>query len=122
MSASRCARARDCCVRGRREPRAREPQRAAPPRRPAHARRVAVLAVAAALFAAHVRRAPGDQGPERLIANFYTVPIALLAIEFGMRGGVLGAAVALVLVFAWGVLQTVNLGWLGYTSRGAACW
>lgn len=55
-----------------------------------------------------------------MIANFYVVPITLLAIEFGTRGGVIAAAVALGLVFAWSVLQTVHLGVLGYTARGAA--
>jgi signal transduction histidine kinase len=48
------------------------------------------------------------------------VPIALLAIEFGTRGGLIAAAVALGLVFAWSVLQAVHLGVLGYTARGAA--
>jgi signal transduction histidine kinase len=88
--------------------------------RPSHARRLAVLAVAAALFAVTFAARLAIRDPDALIANFYIVPIALLAIEFGTRAGVLAAALALGLVFAWSVLQTVHLGVLGYTARVAA--
>ena len=87
---------------------------------PSHARRLVVLAVAAALFAVTFAARLAIDDPDALIANFYVVPIALLAIEFGTRAGLLAAAVALGLVFAWSVLQTVHLGALGYTARGAA--
>jgi signal transduction histidine kinase len=87
---------------------------------PSHTRRLVVLAVAAALFALTFAARLAIDDPDALIANFYVVPITLLAIEFGTRGGVLAAAVALGLVFAWSVLQTVHLGVLGYTARGAA--
>jgi signal transduction histidine kinase len=88
--------------------------------RPSHTRRLVVLAIAAALFAVTFAARLAIKDPDALIANFYVVPIALLAIEFGTRGGVLAATVALGLVFAWSVLQTVHLGVLGYTARGAA--
>ena len=39
--------------------------------------------------------------PNALLANFYIVPIAVLAIEFGTRAGLLAAAVAFALVLAW---------------------
>jgi len=86
---------------------------------PSSRRRLAVLGVSAALFAVifAVRLAVDD--PDALIANFYVVPIALLAIEFGTRPGVLAALLALGLVFAWSVIQTVHVDALGYTSRGA---
>ncbi len=87
---------------------------------PSHTRRLVVLAVAAALFTLTFAARLAIDDPDALIANFYVVPITLLAIEFGTRGGVLAAAVALGLVFAWSVLQTVHLGVLGYTARGAA--
>ena len=88
--------------------------------RPSHTRRLVVLAVAAALFAVTFAARLAIKDPDALIANFYVVPIALLAIEFGTRAGVLAAAAALGLVFAWSVLQAVHLGVLGYTARVAA--
>ena len=88
--------------------------------RPSDTRRLAVLAVAAALFAATFAARLAIKDPDALIANFYVVPIALLAIEFGTRARSARAAVALGLVFAWSVLEDVHVGVLGYTSRGAA--
>ena len=87
---------------------------------PSPARRLAVLAAAAVLFAVTFAVRLAIKDPSALVANFYVVPIALLAIEFGTRAGVLGAGLALGLVFAWSALQTVHLGALGYTARGAA--
>ena len=82
-------------------------------------RRVAIAVVALALFTAvfAVRQLIDD--PSALVANFYAVPIALLAAEFGMRAGLAAAAFALGLVVAWGALRGVHLGWLGYLSRAA---
>ena len=88
--------------------------------RSSHTRRLVVLAVAASLFAVTFAARLAINDPDALIANFYVVPIALLAIEFGTRAGVLAAAVALGLVVAWSVLQTIHLGVLGYTARMAA--
>jgi signal transduction histidine kinase len=88
--------------------------------RSSQARRLVVLAAAAALFALIFAARLAMDDPDALIANFYVVPIALLAIEFGTRAGVLAAATALGLVFVWSALQTVHLGALGYTARGAA--
>ncbi len=87
---------------------------------PSRTRRSAVLACAAVLFAGvfAARMLIGD--PSALIANFYIVPIVVLAIEFGTGAGVLAAALAMGLVFAWRVAETVHLGALGYISRGAA--
>jgi signal transduction histidine kinase len=82
-------------------------------------RRRAVIAIATVLFAAAfaVRLAVDD--PSALLANFYSVPIAVLAIEFGVRGGLIGAAVGFTLVVAWGEVQDVDVGALGYVSRAA---
>ncbi len=102
------------------ESRVLESLRSSAVERPSDARRLAVLLVAAALFAVTFVARLAIKDPETLIANFYVVPIALLAIEFGTRAGVLAATVALGLVFAWSVLQTVHLGVLGYTARVAA--
>ena len=58
--------------------------------------------------------------PDALLANFYIVPIAVLAIEFGTRAGLIAAAVAFALVPAWSVINSVHVDALGYVSRGAA--
>jgi signal transduction histidine kinase len=88
--------------------------------KPSQARQLVVLAAAAVLFAFTFAARLAINDPDALIANFYVVPIALLAIEFGTRAGVLASAMALGLVFVWSALQTVHLGALGYTARGAA--
>ena len=102
------------------ESRVLESLRSSAVERPSPTRRLAVLAVAAALFALTFAARLAIKDPETLIANFYVVPIALLAIEFGTRAGLLAATVALGLVFAWSALQTVHLGVLGYAARVAA--
>jgi signal transduction histidine kinase len=86
---------------------------------PPVARHFGVLAGAAVLFAAIFAARLLIDDPPALIANFYVVPVAILAIEFGVRAGVLAAAVAVGLVFAWGAIETVHVGVLGYISRGA---
>ena len=48
------------------------------------------------------------------------MPIAVLAIEFGTRAGLIAAAVAFALVPAWSVINSVHVDALGYVSRGAA--
>ena len=87
---------------------------------PSSARRLAVLVAAAVLFAVTFAARLAIKDPDALIANFYVIPIALLAIEFGTRVGLLAAAAAFGLVIAWSVIQTVHLNALGYSSRGAA--
>jgi signal transduction histidine kinase len=84
------------------------------------ARRAAVIAGAAVLFVVIFLARLMVDDPDALIANFYIVPIALLAIEFGARAGILAAALALGLVVLWSALETVHVGALGYASRGAA--
>ncbi len=88
--------------------------------RASSARRVAVLSAAALLFAATFLARLAIHDPDALLANFYVVPIALLAIEFGTVAGVLAAAAGIGLVFAWSEIQAINVNLLGYTSRAAA--
>ncbi len=88
--------------------------------RASSARRVAVLATAALLFSATFFARLAVHDPGALLENFYVVPIALLAIEFGTLAGILAAATGIALVFAWSVIQTISVSLLGYTSRGAA--
>ncbi len=87
---------------------------------PSTPRRVAVVSAAVVLFAGTFAARLAIHDPNALLANFYVIPIALLAIEFGTRVGVLAAFAALALVLAWAAIETVHLGALGYSSRTAA--
>jgi signal transduction histidine kinase len=82
-------------------------------------RRAAVLGVAGLLFACIFAARLAVNDPAALLANFYVVPTAVLAIEFGTRAGLVAAAISVLLVFAWGVIATVHVDALGYISRGA---
>jgi signal transduction histidine kinase len=91
----------------------------APP--PASAtKRVAVVGIAILLFAAAFAARIVISDPDALLANFYIVPVAVLAIEFGARAGLIAAAVAEALVPAWSVIDSVHVHPLGYIARGAA--
>ena len=59
------------------------------------------------------------------VANGYEIlfvlPIALLAVRFGLRGGLAGGLLAIALIVAWNVLgHDVRLTAAGYLSRGSA--
>jgi signal transduction histidine kinase len=83
-------------------------------------KRVAIVGVAALLFTAAFTARIVINDPDALLANFYIIPIAVLAIEFGTRAGLLAAAVAFALVPAWSVIDDVHVHPLGYIARGAA--
>jgi signal transduction histidine kinase len=83
-------------------------------------RRVVVLTAALGLFGLTFAARLAVHDPDALLANFYVVPIALVAVELGPGAGLVAASAALGLVFAWSAIQTVHVGVLGYTSRGAA--
>ena len=76
--------------------------------------------IATLLFAATFAARLAIDDPDALLANFYIIPIAVLAIEFGTRAGLVAAAVALALVPAWSVINDVHVHPLGYVARGAA--
>jgi hypothetical protein len=82
-------------------------------------RRRAILILAAVLFAATFASRLAIHDPSALIANFYAIPIALVAAEFGLRAGLAASAVGIGLVFAWGVAKGVDVGALGYVARAA---
>jgi HD-GYP domain-containing protein (c-di-GMP phosphodiesterase class II) len=51
----------------------------------------------------------------------YVVPIALLALRFGLRGGLTGAAMSFALIVAWDLNHpAVKVALAGYLSRGVA--
>jgi signal transduction histidine kinase len=94
--------------------------KATAPPPPSSTRRAAMLAAATVLFALAFAARLAIDDPDALLANFYIIPIALLAIEFGIRAGLTAAAVALALVPAWSVINDVHVDALGYVARGAA--
>jgi len=94
--------------------------RATAPRPRSAGRRAAIVALAAVLFAIAFAARLEVNDPDALLANFYIVPIAVLAIEFGTRAGLIAAAVAFALIPLWSVINSVHVDALGYASRGAA--
>jgi len=94
--------------------------KASAPRSTSQRKRAATVALAVVLFAAAFSARLAVNDPDALLANFYIVPVAVLAIEFGMQAGLIAAAVAFALVPAWSVINSVHLDALGYISRGAA--
>src|SRR5271154_3329421 len=81
----------------------------------------ATLALALALFVGifTLRMSHPNLGDDE--GSFFVLPIALLALRFGVRGGLVGALLAFVLVVAWGhydhdALTTAR----GYVSRATA--
>jgi PAS domain S-box-containing protein len=85
-------------------------------RRPQRAR-VEVALLAALLFAAifALRLASPTQYDPVLV--LCAIPIALLALEAGLRAGITGATAAVVMVGLWNVLADVRLTVIGYLSR-----
>lgn len=83
-------------------------------------RRVLVVIAAACLFAAvfalRLAISASDQGA----LLFLVIPIALLGIEFGLAGGIVGSCTAIALLALYGVIDHPHLGVLGYSSRAAA--
>jgi hypothetical protein len=69
-----------------------------------------LLAVAVVMLFAGPELA--DAGPLLL-----TLPIALLATTFGLRGGVLGSATAVIVLVATDMLERIRLSPLGWTSQ-----
>ncbi len=59
-----------------------------------------------------------DDNPLSAINSLYVAPIALLAVNFGTRGGVGGAGLALALTALWAQVVQVGIGLDGYFARG----
>ncbi len=81
---------------------------------------VSALLVAAGLFVLITAWRFGDPDPATGITFLYVVPISLLAVEFGYRGGIVGAIGAAALVAWWGTSHDVVLHGDGYVVRAAA--
>ena len=76
-----------------------------------------VSAVAGFLFLAifGLRLAVAD--PESAILLLCVIPTALLAVQFGLRGGLLGALLSCVLVAVWALVEAPSLGFVGAATR-----
>lgn len=81
-------------------------------------RSVRVLMGALAMFAVILGWRFADADPVSAIWGLYVVPIALLAVNFGTRGGLAGAGLALGLTVLWAETAQVHLGPAGYIARG----
>src|ERR1039458_7742734 len=76
------------------------------------------VAIVLVLFAGVYVLQAKDANPADALEVLYVVPIALLALRFGLRGGLVGALVGLALIVVWdlaaGELDVTVLGNLGW--------
>jgi signal transduction histidine kinase len=75
--------------------------------------RVVVAACVVFLFTIALRATFASTGDAVLTLN--TIPVVMIAFEFGWRGGAIAATIALAWVVAW---HAIDLSALGYFSRG----
>jgi PAS domain S-box-containing protein len=80
-------------------------------------RRRLVLALSAVLFAAVLVLRLSTDDPTELVSILFVIPIALLAVEFGVAAGLAGAALATLGVMAWDLAGDADLNALGYIAR-----
>ena len=77
------------------------------------------LAIALALFIVVSALRLASDDPTTAISMFYLLPIALLAVEYGLRGGLLAATASAGLVATWIVVRDVDLDTGELASRFA---
>lgn len=75
------------------------------------------LLVAAVLFAAVFTLRAASGGPTEAYAMLYVLPVALLAVAFGLQGGLAGSITAVMLMVTWAYERDVQLGPLAWTAR-----
>lgn len=80
-------------------------------------RPVTTLAVAALLFAAVLLLRLVATNPNDPVTILYTLPVSLLAIQFGAAAGIAAAALAMGLFGVWAITDEVEVGALGVLSR-----
>src|ERR1700693_2157790 len=81
----------------------------------------ATIALAIVLFVGAFALRQSDPNVGNGEATLYVVTIAMLALRFGLRGGLAGSALSAALVVTWGLSShpgAVTAG--GYLSRGIA--
>jgi hypothetical protein len=91
---------------------------AAAPRDPWFRRHpVVALAVAAVLYAAILSLRLLVGGPVDAFSMLYALPVALVAITFGLRSGIVAGLAAVALMVLWAGLENVSLSPTGWASR-----
>jgi hypothetical protein len=81
-------------------------------RRPALA-----MIVAGVLFAGVFLLRVSEGGPTEAYSMLYVLPVSLLAVAFGVRGGAAGGLVAVALMAIWALVVDVDLSPLAWLSR-----
>jgi PAS domain S-box-containing protein len=81
------------------------------------ARRGAVLGASVLFFGALYANKSGDAALADAVVIMFVVPVTILALEFGLRGGILGAAVAILLAGAWHSADAGGISDLGFAVR-----
>jgi PAS domain S-box-containing protein len=80
--------------------------------------RPVVLGGACVLLAAVFALGFVASDPADAVAVLYTLPIALVAVETGAAGGILVALIGIGLLGLWAAIDNVELGVLGFFTRG----
>jgi PAS domain S-box-containing protein len=88
------------------------------PRRSTPVERAIVLGVAFALLGGVFAFGLLENDPSEAVAVLYTLPIALVAVEFGAIAGVAAAALAVALFGLWASVDSFHVGVLGFATRG----
>lgn len=83
-------------------------------------RRGVVLGAASGLFVLVFMLRGLSTDPGDGLALLFVVPIALVALELGMLGGLFGAGLAMLLLGAWALRADVDLDAVGLLTRGTA--
>ena len=79
-------------------------------------RRTRIVIAAIAVFLGTVALRTTTESNADAVLALNTIPVVMIAFEFGWRGGALAAAIALTWVIVW---NEITLSALGYFSRGA---
>jgi putative two-component system response regulator len=94
---------------------------ARPPRTaPLARRRIATLTAAALAFGALYLWRTGDTVIADALVLLFVIPVAILALEFGVLGGLAGAITAIVLLAGWDASGAGGIAPLGYLARALA--
>jgi PAS domain S-box-containing protein len=77
-----------------------------------------VLVAGAGLLAAVFTLGIVEHDPSEAVAVLYTLPIALIAVEFGALAGIGTAALAVAMFGLWTGIDDIGVGALGFVTRG----
>jgi signal transduction histidine kinase len=80
-------------------------------------RPVLTISVAVALFAAVLALRFAVDRVDDAVTLLFCLPVALLAVTFGLRGGLSAGVAGIVLIAVWAGARDVDLSVLGWTTR-----